>query len=758
MGTRWTVGKKLMMSYMSLAVIALAIGISGYYGISRSSRAVADIGTIRLPGVEHLLIINEALTAVTTGERGLLNNKMMDPKVRQAQYDYIDQAFSRADEAWKAFEELPKSADEEQLWKDLEPKWANWKQGHQAVREASLKKDQLISQGLSKDDPQILEMDETAFQASMAARTAFLETQNQIRQMVESTRDGAKSEVAAQLQKAFVQKTIAIVFMVFGFGLALLLGIIMTRSITRPLILLTDVTRILADGDVELTGVSVDERTKIKQRQDELGDMGRAFAHMIANQKEKAEAAGQIAQGNLEAKVNAASDKDLLGHSMLQMIDSLQRMNNEVKHLIKSALDGQLKERADSSKYAGDYGQIVGGVNNLLDTVTRPIEEASQVLSAAADKDLTSRVTGDYKGQLAEFKQNINTTIESLDEALQQVALAVEQVGSASGQIASGSQSLAEGANEQASSLEEISSSLEEMSSMTKQNADNAKQAKNLSNETRGSADKGRQAVEQMVAAIGKIKSSSDQTAKIVKTIDEIAFQTNLLALNAAVEAARAGEAGKGFAVVAEEVRSLAQRSATAAKSTADLIEEAVKNADSGVEITESVARGFEEIAEGSRKVSDLVAEIAAAAIEQAQGIEQVNTAVAQMDKVTQQNASNSEESASAAEELNSQAEELRSMVDEFNLSRQHETRKAKTEILARPLAQSATAAGQRQETVTMSMKSERTAARKPAKVRNGRPVLAGSVKSGPITGNGHGKALNPERVIPLDDKDFVDF
>ncbi|MBD3293206.1 MAG: methyl-accepting chemotaxis protein, partial [Armatimonadia bacterium] len=169
---------------------------------------------------------------------------------------------------------------------------------------------------------------------------------------------------------------------------------------------------------------------------------------------------------------------------------------------------------------------------------------------------------------------------------------------------------------------------------------------------------------------MGKISKASEETSRIVKTIDEIAFQTNLLALNAAVEAARAGDAGKGFAVVAEEVRNLAQRSAEAAKNTANMIEEAVKNADTGVSISHEVDEALTEIAEGSRKVSGLIAEIAAASNEQAQGIEQVNTAAGQMDEVTQRNAANAEESASAAEEISAQTDELRNMVDAFTLSK----------------------------------------------------------------------------------------
>ena len=243
-----------------------------------------------------------------------------------------------------------------------------------------------------------------------------------------------------------------------------------------------------------------------------------------------------------------------------------------------------------------------------------------------------------------------------INGAVVQLAEGADQVASASGEIASSSQSLAEGATEQAAGREETSSSLEEMASMTKQNADNAQQANTLAVEAKGAADSGSESMGRMNSAIQDIQKSSDETAKIIKVIDEIAFQTNLLALNAAVEAARAGEAGKGFAVVAEEVRNLAMRSAEAAKDTSSLIEGSVKNARHGVEIANEVGGALENIVSSIGKTTELVAEIAAASQEQSQGIDQVNTAVTQMDKVTQANAANAEESASAAEELSSQA------------------------------------------------------------------------------------------------------
>jgi methyl-accepting chemotaxis protein len=256
-----------------------------------------------------------------------------------------------------------------------------------------------------------------------------------------------------------------------------------------------------------------------------------------------------------------------------------------------------------------------------------------------------------------------NSVIKPVTRIIADLTRGADNLLDAANQVSSASHELADGATRQAASLEETSASLEEMSSMTKQNAENVSQTSLMAENARSSAEVAQQSMEKMTEAIGSIKKSADQTAVIMKTIDEIAFQTNLLALNAAVEAARAGEAGAGFAVVAEEVRSLALRSAEAAKNTAQLIEESQKNADNGVKSAAEVKEILTKIVDGVKKVSQLAREITVASDEQALGVNQINSAVADVDKVTQGNAAISEEAASASEELSGQARELSELV-----------------------------------------------------------------------------------------------
>ncbi len=326
----------------------------------------------------------------------------------------------------------------------------------------------------------------------------------------------------------------------------------------------------------------------------------------------------------------------------------------------------------------------------------------------------------------------INKSLKRLADGLGNGA---EQVTAASGQVASASQQLAQGASEQASSLEESSAALEEMASMTRQNADHAGKADSLMGQTKKVVDEGSRAVAEVSGAISQIKQSARETAKIIKTIDEISFQTNLLALNAAVEAARAGEAGKGFAVVAEEVRNLARRAADAAKNTSELIETSQKNADSSVTLVENLTKTFTGIQESSGKVAVLVSEIAAASKEQAQGIDQVNTGVAEMDKVVQQNAANAEESASASEELSSQAQELNAMVEDLlamvgGSFTQREKHPSRVTLRHQPLPPS------------------QTSVHSPS-----HPIAKSHVTTKALS-----KVIKPEEVIPLDEEELNKF
>jgi methyl-accepting chemotaxis protein len=243
--------------------------------------------------------------------------------------------------------------------------------------------------------------------------------------------------------------------------------------------------------------------------------------------------------------------------------------------------------------------------------------------------------------------------------AAEQVTGAADIVSSSSSQLSASSQGLAEGVSEQAASLEETSSSLEEISSIARQTTENSVRAGNLMREAQGAAKKVIECLGGLTTSMQDVSASSEQTSRIVKNIDEIAFQTNLLALNAAVEAARAGEAGAGFAVVADEVRNLAMRAAESAQNTAGLIEDTVLKIKQGVELVQKTNEAFGELGKYRVGVTDLIDQITVAAKEQAEGIEQVNRAVAEMDKVTQQTAATAEESASTAAELNAQAEEL---------------------------------------------------------------------------------------------------
>ncbi|GIZ50547.1 methyl-accepting chemotaxis protein [Noviherbaspirillum aridicola] len=300
--------------------------------------------------------------------------------------------------------------------------------------------------------------------------------------------------------------------------------------------------------------------------------------------------------------------------------------------------------------------------------VTRPLEGAVQVALGIAGGDLTQKIAVDSGNEIGRLQQALADMNASLVRIVSRVREGTDTIFTASGEIAQGNADLSSRTELQAGSLDKTASSMEELTSTVRQNADNARQANQLAMSASEVARKGGDMVAQVVATMDGINASSKKIADIIGVIDSIAFQTNILALNAAVEAARAGEQGRGFAVVAAEVRSLAQRSATAAREISTLIGDSVGKVESGTRLVHQTGATMTEIVGSIRHVTDIMGEIAAASDEQTAGIEQVNEAVGEMDSVTQQNAALVEQAAAAAASLQEQAEHLEQIVSVFRL------------------------------------------------------------------------------------------
>jgi methyl-accepting chemotaxis protein len=446
--------------------------------------------------------------------------------------------------------------------------------------------------------------------------------------------------------------------------LAVFLAIWLGRSIGRPLKAIAEIAQRVAVGDLT-------DRVEVPDRGDEVGTLYRSFHSLTEYIRGLSGAIEGLSRNDLTVNVEPQSPQDRLSLNIQRTIQTLRDLAEETKSMTAFALEGDLSRRGDTSKFPGVYADVVKGMNTTFEAVVAPFNETAAALEKLAARDLMARVNGNYRGDFAKIKEAMNAAGTNLAQALVQLASASEQITAVSGQISASSQSLASSATTQASSLEEVSSSLQEMASMTKQNAGNAKEARSLSDGARATAARGVESMKRLSEAIDRIKSSSDSTARIVRTIDEIAFQTNMLALNAAVEAARAGDVGKGFAVVADEVRNLALRSAEAAKNTASLIEESMKNAEGGVSINQEVLANLREINDQVNKVSEATAKIAFASDQQSQGIDQITISVQQMSEMTQQNAAGSQESAASAFELDTLAHKMQKMVDTFQLGDQ---------------------------------------------------------------------------------------
>ncbi len=446
-------------------------------------------------------------------------------------------------------------------------------------------------------------------------------------------------------------------------------------SIQKPI---DDFMRVL--GRISLYDLTVD----IKNEYPGIwNDMKKSILEIKSRMLRMTEVVVNISEGDMKdleilRKVGKRSEQDIVIPTYIKMIEAIKAIVSDIEILTKAIKDGDLSVRADAKKHHGEYSKIILGINQMFDAIIKPINDTAKHLKLMSNSEFNFQMTGDYKGDYAILKNSINETVSSINQTLNQVKLVVDNVNSGSSQVAAASQSLSQASTEAASSLEEISASMQQISAQAKHNNENATAANGVLSTAKTAVEHGNSQMKEMVAAMNAINESARNISKIIKAIDEIAFQTNLLALNAAVEAARAGKHGKGFTVVAEEVRNLAQRSAKAAKETAEMIEDSINKTESGTAIAGSTAKILDSIVSEVVKSTDLMGEIASASKEQMQGIIQINQGLSQLDKVTQQNTATSEEAAATAEELSSHSAELKGMINQFKLD---ETKKRSDEL-----------------------------------------------------------------------------
>jgi methyl-accepting chemotaxis protein len=388
--------------------------------------------------------------------------------------------------------------------------------------------------------------------------------------------------------------------------------------------------------------------------------------------------AREVARGNVNVEVSGGE----MAQAYRQVILSVRSLVSEATAVSTATQQNDFSRRGNTALFDGSFREVIDGLNASMDAVhtSQRAAEAQRdevlvflsslntAVNHVADRDMTARLEGRFSGDQAAAQNVFNAAIGRLEETLADASVLATKCRDVSGDISDGSVQLSRGASDQAAAVEESSASLQELSAMTQSTSAHAREARALADTTRTAAANSVQAMLSLSEAMDRIKQSADATAKIVRTIDEIAFQTNLLALNAAVEAARAGDAGRGFAVVADEVRSLALRSAEAARNTSELIADSVTHAATGARLSADVSARLADIDTHVHKVRDVITEIASANEQQAEGVTQITTAIEQVGRITIDTSANAERSQEIAGSLSSEADRMAQLLAEFKV------------------------------------------------------------------------------------------
>jgi methyl-accepting chemotaxis protein len=663
------ISTKLILGFGVVIVITVLLGWVALNRLSAVSRTTEDIAKNTLTSIAALgkietkFIEFRKLEYIHVYAKTVEEKRQRDAKIAEIEGDLRRNA--------EIYQQLITNDDERRLWQDFQAAWQKFIAIHEpiAARSRELKTDDAVA---------LLEGESRTIQTSVGAA---------LTRLIDYKRQAADAQSAAATKTSASARNLIFTMLIAAVALAMGTAVLIARLINAPIRSAIDLSQRISAGhlDNEIQAESSDEVGTLLLT---LGDMQSKLRTQIEKDREQATENSQI-----RAALDSVTAGVMVADSRLNVVYT----NPSVETILRGAETEYRSELARLHDLRGTHtGQLQVG-DRTLRLIATPVltadgaragtviewkdrtpevsveKEMETMLSAVLGGDLGRRITLQGKSGFFEaMSRSVNQLADNMAEMVANVKSALNEVNRGADEISQGNANLSQRTEQQSSSLEETASSMEEMTSTVKQNADNAGQANQLAVAARDQAEKGGAVVAKAVKAMGGINEASRKIADIIGVIDEIAFQTNLLALNAAVEAARAGEQGRGFAVVASEVRSLAGRSATAAKEIKDLIQDSVKKVEDGSVLVTQSGQTLEQIVSSVKKVSDIVAEIAAASREQSTGIEQVNRAVMQMDELTQQNAALVEEATAASKGMAERARDLNAMMARYTVGETH--------------------------------------------------------------------------------------
>ncbi|MCL6590084.1 MAG: HAMP domain-containing protein [Firmicutes bacterium] len=701
------IGAKLIAGFMVILFIVIIIILTGNQTSQVMHKYAENVTDLRLPSLQSLHTVKETQLLIAVSEKNLAQ-KSYSRTQRLKEYSVIESSLQKAEEAIQKYENFSKFQSKKiaKLWVEFNSQWAAWKNTNSQFLNSVRAADTINLQNSTGTN---LPQGETIITSQDARSLAvFQSVQATLDQLIALTQKEVESEYSRALTANKNINQVRIFLLIIGFLTAIIIGFFFRNTITKPLHRVAEVIGEMSRGHL-------DQRLNLK-RKDEIGVLAETTDNFVNDLRNNVvNPILKIAAGDLSYEVAPRDEGDEIGLALKKTMNALRGLFNDANELSQAVIAGDLDKRGDSERFQGVFKDIIDGVNQILNAISEPIQEATQILQEVAQGNLKTNMTGsyqgshsliknavnhtitalnsyiaeiskvlsemskgnleieitsDYMGDFCQIKDSFNLIIKSFNEILSELYSAAEQVSSGAKHVSNSSQTLNQAATEQASTIEEITVALNEIGAQTKQNAVNSNQANELAILAKDSAKQGSDQMNDLLKAIAEINEASSNISKIIKVIDEIAFQTNLLALNAAVEAARAGQHGRGFAVVADEIRNLAVRCANSAKEITTFIEASAKKVDTGTKIANSTAEALNKIVEGINRVTSLVGDIAVASNEQATGIAQINEGISQVTQVTLTNSAVSEETAAASQQLLTQANLLKGMVRQFKLKK----------------------------------------------------------------------------------------